>query len=151
MNTAQRGLLAASLAFVCATFSGCSNVSSGVSLLDTKIQEWKSPIDGRTYMLAVPTWSVIGNEPVAEVWATAVATGPKGEWTPEGPKKPLYRGDALDPGTTFHPTNLPEDAVTLGILEEVLSKTGPNPKVEVSLWASSTKSPEEEANKQDPP
>ena len=123
----------------------CSSVPSPtITVTDAKVQTWKSDKDGNEYVVIVPTWRNEGPGAVSEVWMAGRLKGPKGEFELQGSEKPLYRGDELPEGTTFHPTNFPEDFIVAGLAEEVLSITGPNPSVEVDAYGTATTSPEPE-------
>jgi hypothetical protein len=117
-----------------ALLGGCAEGSStpfDVSIVEAKLQEWTSPDDGKTYLLAIPTWENVGERALVEVWMRAKLTGPKGEFESPEPLKPHYCGDEILPGTTFKSSSLPEDAIVVGENEEVLARTGPNPGVEI--------------------
>lgn len=123
------------LAAASLSFAGCSNgPTPTVTLLSAEIKEWENPKEGKTYLVAMPTWKVEGEVPISEVWGTGRLTGPKGSMDFTGDGKPLYRADALDPGTSLAAQHLPEDGVLIGEKDEVLAKTGPDPTMQLWLF-----------------
>lgn len=135
MNIKLKAALLTALAAL--ALGGCANgPAPTVTLISADMKEWQSPADGKTYLVAMPTWKVEGEMPVAEVWGTGRLTGPTGTLDFTGDGKPLYRADALDPGTTLAAQHLPEDGVLIGEKDEVLAKTGENPRMELWLFGS---------------
>lgn len=133
MNQMLKALLL--LAAATLGLAGCSSEPAPtVTLLSSDIREWQSPEDGKTYLVAMPTWKVEGDLPVAEVWGTGRLTGPKGSFDFTNNDKPIYRADSLDPGTTLAAQHLPEDGVLIGAKDEVIATTGEDPKMELWLW-----------------
>ncbi len=130
----KNATLAACAALVaCWVLLGCAEGSTiwrEVTILDAKLQEWTSPDDGKTYLLAVPTWRNDSESEIVEVWMAAKLAGASGSFQSPDPEKPLYCGNELPPGATFHPTTLPDDAVIVGERDIVFAETGPKPKVE---------------------
>ncbi|MBI5706902.1 MAG: hypothetical protein HZC36_07925 [Armatimonadetes bacterium] len=123
------------LAVATLALAGCSGEPAPtVMLLRSDIKEWRSPEDGKTYLVAMPTWKVEGDLPVAEVWGTGRLTGTQGSFDFTNNDKPIYRADALDPGTTLAAQHLPEDGVLIGEKDEVIAKIGDDPKLELWLW-----------------
>lgn len=128
------GIAPALLALLCLGIVGCaSGPSPTVRVVKTELRDWENPEDGKTYLVVLPTWKVEGELPVAEVWGSGVITGNAGQVDFSKRDKPLYRADALDPGTTLHATHIPDDGLVVGVKDDVLAKTGENPQAEVYL------------------
>ncbi len=160
----KRALLAlASLALGLLIVNGCSHegrldLSSQIEVASAEVKDWTNPEDGKTYLVVAPSWKNSGPEGVREVTLrVSKLTGPKGEYPPHVEKydpetatheRPwiIYRGDRVESGSTMHPSDARETFAVMGLKEEVLAITGPNPKAEVEVNQASSEATREEPN-----
>lgn len=150
----KRALYAlASLALGLIIVYGCQNGGLGptaqITVQGAEVREWTDPDDGRVYLVVAPTWKNEGPGAVRDVALVASLKGPSGAYPTDEEFKALseslpksvlpfvwYHGDPVDGGSTIHPSDASDTFAVLGLKEDVLKRTGPNPgaKVEV-VWA----------------
>jgi hypothetical protein len=128
--------------------SGQTNLSAQIKILDAEVREWTNPDDGKVYLAVAPTWKNEGPEPVRNVVIAAMVEGPNGTFPTDGeggsfghdlPKNvspfAWYNGDPVEAGSTIAPTDDVESLAVLGLKEEVLAKTGANPRAKVDVFS----------------
>ncbi|MBN9501664.1 MAG: hypothetical protein BGO01_15675 [Armatimonadetes bacterium 55-13] len=128
MNKLKAVLLGLAL-FLPIFLYGCDPVhaaaASAVKVTSVKVEEWKNPKDGETYLVALPTWKNDGEVAVRQVMFVAgLKGGQEGSFTTEQPKEPQFYGAIVEPGTTITPQRVPEDGVILGNKKDLEEKYG---------------------------
>ena len=139
--------------------NGCSSAGTAshqISIVNAEVRDWTNPDDGKTYLAVAPTWKNDGPEAVRTVWLAVELEGPKGKFPADDAdtdKAPFvsYSGDPVEAGSTIHPSDAEDSFAVLGIKEEVLAKTGPNPKANVSVLLASAEKSEEKPSGSEPP
>lgn len=156
----KRALLAlGSIALGVLMLNGCSTAGTAgqnVTIVDAEVRDWTNPDDGKTYLAVAPTWKNEGEKAVQTVWMSVELEGPKGKFPEkesdsEKPPFVSYSGDPVEPGSTVHPSDAEDTFAVLGLKEEVLAKTGPNPKANVSVILASSEKSEEKPGGSEPP
>lgn len=97
-------------------YLGCSNSNSlsMVEVQSVKLEDWVDPKDGKTYLVAMPTWKNSGSQDIRQA-TFAASTRRGGETIPSlEPRGPQFFGGVVEPGTVVQPVRIPEDGVVLG-------------------------------------
>jgi|GEM_PF-6859653 len=107
--------------------TGCDpSKTPQIDVVSVKLEDWKNPKDGMTYVVALPTWKNAGNDAVRQVAFMADIKGAKEKAAePAEPAEPQFYGAIVEPGTTVTPQRIPEDGVVLGVKEDLEKKYGP--------------------------
>ena len=88
--------------------------TEGIEVVSIKLEDWKNPEDGKTYVVALPTWKNNGKAAVRQVMFVAAIEGKDVDQPKNDLKEPQYNNEVVEPGTTVTPTNVPGDGVILG-------------------------------------
>lgn len=104
-------------------FSGCNPATvaatDGIEIVSVRLEDWRNPADGESYLVALPTWRNSGTEAVQQVTFMATVDRVEAQQPKNDPKEPHYFGSPVEPGTEVKPTRVPEDGVVLGKSEEL--------------------------------
>lgn len=136
MNKLNAILLGIAL-FLPMLFVGCDPTKSPqIDVVSVKLEDWKNPKDGLTYVVALPTWKNGGSVALRQASFFAAIKGSNDQLPTAD--EPQFYGAIVEPGTTVTPQRIPEDGVVLGVKEDLEKKYGPlDPsKVEIGGIAS---------------
>jgi hypothetical protein len=123
----------ASVAALC----GCdASKMAAIEIVSVDVHDWTNPKDGKTYIVAAPTWKNTGPAVARSVTMVATLKTADGkEVTLNEPTKPLFYGGQVEPGTEVKPTRTPEDVLVLGEKDELTKKYGAITKDNVTVQA----------------
>jgi hypothetical protein len=131
---------------------GCDpSKTASVEVVSVDVHDWTSPTDGKTYVVAAPTWR--NNGPGIVRTVMMVASFRKADGTLETlfePKKPLYYGSDVEKGTEVKPVREPEDVLILGEKEALTKKYGELTKENVVVEAIGSEEKYEEEKENQP-
>jgi hypothetical protein len=123
-------------------YLGCSNAQSlsMVEIQSVKLEDWVDPKDGKTYLVAMPTWKNSSSQDIRQ--ATFAASTRRGSETIPSlePREPQFFGGVVEPGSVVHPVRIPEDGVVLGEKAELAGVRAEDVEI-VALGSSEDYSP----------
>lgn len=107
-----------------AIMAGCDpatvSATEGIEIVSVDLKDWKNPADGKTYVVAMPTWKNNGKDAVRQVAFEAQIEGLKDEDQPKNDiEEPQFYGAVVEPGTTVTPSHVPEEGIVLGEKEKL--------------------------------
>ncbi|MCC7230119.1 MAG: hypothetical protein IT203_06975 [Fimbriimonadaceae bacterium] len=109
--------------------NGCNpevaEATQGIEVVSVRLEDWKNPEDGKTYIVAMPTWRNNGSSPVRQATFFAHIDGLDEKLqSNDEPKEPQFFGGIADTGVTVTPAKVPQEGVVLGVKEDIEKALG---------------------------